>query len=424
MRSAFGRGSIHTPGNGKRLCAGIGAPGANHSGSKLGWFGVKCSRPVSLAVLGDVTDINCHSNLPYFFYTEGKRQGFFTDPVRLNLSLFRWKRRYWNARQFLLGRGIGGYQYSRGFLDALHEQVPAHLFGGLVISFAQTFPDADRIKRFGGEVIYYIDATLRDLANNASYGLQVSKSVLRKALAQEKRNYQIAKYVVTRSSWIIPTLVDFYNVDRSKIRHILPGANLALPEQWTPGGFRGGAGIDRDLVLGFVGKDWKRKGLPFLLDVRDELSRRGYRVVVKVVGHAPKELASRPGVCFTGFIDKQTQMDKFIETIEECDLGCLFSESEALGISVLEFLRVGVPVMGFYHQGLVDTLLEGASLRVPVGDSPAAVAGILETWILDVERQRAIKAVAVDVSSDVTWSRTVENFSRLVSNGGELNDQD
>src|SRR5690606_14730749 len=116
-------------------------------------------------------------------------------------------------------RGIGGYQYSRNFLDGIDRQVPRELYKELIITFSQVFPRASAMQRSGGEMICYIDATMRDLVDNPSYAIKLPPYILEKALAQERENYHAARYVVTRSSWVIPTLADYYQVDRTKIVH-------------------------------------------------------------------------------------------------------------------------------------------------------------------------------------------------------------
>lgn len=373
-------------------------------------------RTISVVATGDVLDINCHSNLPYFFFNEGKRQGLFTDPVRLDLGVFVWKRRIWNLKQLALGRGVGGYQYSGAFLSGMESQVPRPLYKGLIISFNQVFPRIQTVRSHGGEMICYIDATIKDLADNPSYGITISPWILSRALDQERNNYSGARYVVTRSSWIIPTLTDFYNVDRKKIIHILPGANITLAPGWENPAQTGRPGVDRDLVLGFVGKDWRRKGLPFLLRVRDELSRRGLRAVVKIIGNSDRELVKAPGALVTGFIDKHREMDTFVNAIATCDFGCLFSASEALGISTLEFLRVGVPVAGFCHQGLRDTLMKGASFRFDPAVSVSDVADRFEGYIGNESLQHEMKEKALGYANEVTWEACVKRFGELLNN--------
>lgn len=369
---------------------------------------------ISLTAIGDVTSMSCHSNLPYFFYNEGKRLALFTDPIKISVDGLAWPRRWWNFKQLLLGRGVGGYQYSEEFIWNVQQQIPELLLNGLIISFSQVSPRIEVVHQAGGEVIYYIDATLKDLVDNESYGIKIPSWILEKALDQERRNYEGARYVVTRSSWIISTLTNFYKIDPKKIYQIMPGANINLPENWIVPAFNAGAGKERPLVLGFVGKDWKRKGLPFLIEIRDELEQRGYNVIIQAVGNCPEELLSRKGLKFTGFIHKEKEMDKFVDVISSSDIGCLFSESEALGISTLEFLRVGVPVAGFYHQGLRDTLLEDASFRFNLGDTVKMVANSFEQYILDQDLQIAMKQNAIMHSKDVTWEKCVLRFKQLL----------
>lgn len=371
-------------------------------------------RKISVAAIGDVLDINTHSNLPFFFFNEGKRQGVFTDALRLDLSEFKWKRRFWNLKQLVLGRGIGGFQYSTNFLTALERQVPSDLLHSCIITFSQVFPRATSIPA-DGELVCYIDATMRDLVDNPSYGIKLPPYILQRALDQERQNYHAASHVVVRSSWIIPTLVDYYGVAPAKITHVLPGANLMLPPNWTPPTIPGRPGVDRDLILGFVGKDWRRKGLPFMIKVQAELARRGHKVRIRVVGSRPPDLADNAAIEITGFINKHSGMDRFVHAISTCDIGCLFSSSEALGISTLEFLRTGVPVAGFYHQGLKDTLLEGASLRFNIDTRPEEAADIFERFISDEGLQDEMKAKALHYSNEVTWGACVGRFKKLLA---------
>lgn len=370
-------------------------------------------RRICVAAIGDVLDINTHSNLPYFFFNEGKRQGVFTDALRLDLSEFTWKRRFWNLKQLALGRGIGGFQYSTSFLEALERQIPPLLRSACMVTFSQVFPRAGSIPE-RGELVCYIDATIRDLVDNPSYAIRLPSYILQKTLDQERQNYHAASHVVVRSSWIIPTLMDYYGVPRHKITHVLPGANLALPAEWKPPAVPGRPGIDRDLVLGFVGKDWRRKGLPFLMKVRGELAQRGYRVRIRVIGSRPPDVAADPGIEITGFIDKHSGMDRFVDAVSTCDIGCLFSASEALGISTLEFLRTGVPVAGFYHQGLKDTLLHGASLRFNTDARPEEAADAFERFIQDDDLRNGMKAKALHYSDEVTWAACVNRFKNLL----------
>ena len=117
------------------------------------------------------------------------------------------------------------------------------------------------------------------------------------------------------------------------------------------------------LLIGLTGHDFHERGLSFI-----------------------SALLRREGVRFVGRIEKRDGSGAFLKFLRECDLGCLFSNNEALGISTLEFLRAGVPVAGFAHQGLADTLPPDAGFRFPLHTSVSAVADELEIYLHDETR--------------------------------------
>lgn len=372
------------------------------------------SQHVGVAAVGDVLDLNCWSSIPYFFFQAGYEQGIVDEPWSLDLSQFSASRKWWNLKQLFLGKGKGGYQYSTSFLNKAERQIPGSYFSSHVISFNQLFPRASSVNMKGGKMYYYIDITLADIFRQESYRIAISASMQNAALAQEKENYHKAEAIITMGKWVHESLKIDYEIDEKKIFQVLPGANIDLPANFIFPRLPEGAGKTRNLVLGFVGKDWERKGLLFVLEVQDELVRRGYRVKVKIVGNCPKELLDRAGIEYSGFIDKKKEVEKFIEVITSCDIGCLFSQSEALGISTLEFLHAGVPVAGFFHQGLKDTLIEGASLRFALSANARVVADELAKLILQPELLEQLKKNARRISPQLTWRRTAQEIQGIL----------
>lgn len=365
---------------------------------------------VGVAVVGDVLDINCWSSTPFYFYTTGVRKGIFHLPWQLRVEKLKVHRYIWNVRQLLFHGSTGGFQYSIDFLNRAENQIPPAYFESTVISFNQLFPRASTVNRKGGKIFYYLDATLFDLFNSPAYNIRVSEKVKQQAIAIEKENYARSQAVVTMGKWILRTLREVYQVPSSKLFHILPGANFILPHDYQ---FPECVDTNR-LVLGFIGKDWKRKGLLLLKEVQQILTQKGYEVVIKIIGHCPDDLIHAPGIQYCGFINKQTDTARFIEEISTCDIGCLFSTDEALGISVLEFLRVGVPVAGFYHQGMEDTLLEEASFRFSPSATVDVIANAFEEFVLNHQLRKAMRENARKYSDYVTWDRCVEEWKLLL----------
>jgi glycosyltransferase involved in cell wall biosynthesis len=364
-----------------------------------------------VAAIGDVSDPNCWSGIPFFFWRAAAAAGLAAHPVRLDLTWARWPRRRWNAGRVLSGRRHGGFQYSTAFLSAAESRIPKSLWAGEVLSFSQHFPRAATVRAAGGHITYYVDATFAALASGRGLELNLPADVAAAGVELERENYALADRVVAMASWTAESLGTECGVPLERIKIIPPGANFDPPTGWRPQSPHGRPGVDRPFVLGFIGKDWRRKGLPLVCDVRDRLAARGWNVLVLAAGHAPQTLASRAGVTFVGFIDKRNQADRFVAFLERCDVGCLFSTHEALGISTLEFLRAGVPVAGYVIEGPADTMPAGAGFRFRPGTDAAEVADAFDMYLRDEETQRAYRQAAERHSEHVTWGRCVEEFA-------------
>ena len=84
---------------------------------------------------------------------------------------------------------------------------------------------------------------------------------------------------------------------------------------------------------------------PKLLATVDVLNRMGLKVLLHCIGRIPDDARRNPRVRFHGFLDKRSSLEQLVNIMASCDMGCLLSDVDASSIAVLEFLRVGVPVM-------------------------------------------------------------------------------
>lgn len=367
---------------------------------------------IGVAAVGNVLDINCWSNTPFYFYKAGKKAKLFNQPWQLNTKKLFIPRLIWNILQFIKCRQIRGFQYTHTFLDIAEKQIPDEYFASIVISFNQLFPRAKTVISKQGRIFYYIDTTLYDLFNSESYQVNISENIKKRALEIENSNYHAAEAIVTMSSWIRDTLLNYYHIPDKKLYTILPGANLdynIINKDFCM------SLSHYDLVLGFIGKDWKRKGLPVLIDVKNILAKRGYNVAVKIIGNCPNQYLSEKNVIYTGFLDKNYHQQKFVSEVKSCDIGCLFSSSEALGISILEFIALGVPVAGYFHQGLIDTLFEDISFRFPLNTNPLQIADEFEKFIIDESFKNRIRSNLINYRFMVSWERCIKDWEKILN---------
>lgn len=371
---------------------------------------------ISVAAIGNVADINTFSGTPYHFFHFAKQEKLCEIGWEMDLSKIGVHRKWWNLLQILQLRRYGGFQYSDYFENQILKQIPKEYLGTEVISFNQFFPSAKIIKNHGGKIYYYLDATFKQLLER--YGVEniIGKRNIQKILEKEKRNFELADKVVAFQNWCKDSIIDDYEVDSKKVNVILPGANLIIPQNYRPVSREEGKIIGKDspLVLGFIGKDWKRKGLPLIISLRKQLEGRGYKVIVRCIGNAPDELKNEKGVEFLGFIDKNRDIQAFCDFITSCDIGCLFSTAEFSSISVLEFIRLSVPVAGFIVDGMGDLYFEECSLRFKVTDSLEKIVDSFETVLKEPQKYNLLKQGAKNLSTHASWRRCIEEWEKIL----------
>ncbi len=369
-----------------------------------------------VTVVGDPNDINTWSNIPYFFMKAGQRAGFLDGGPPLKPEKLKLQRWGWNLWTLLRTGGYGGFQYSPYFLDRLFGQVETDPDRDEFISHFPLLPPEPAER--GYRVSYYLDATLTQ--NFEDYGVaeNVSPSVRERALKQERRNFRHADHLIGMSEWTARSFIEDYDMPPEKV-HVVPGgANLR--EEDLPDTIESAAPSDlQPLRLGFIGKNWRRKGLLFLLDVADVFADRDIEVEIVAIGPEPSALPNHAALRPKGFIDKAMDLPRFVDVVRSMHFGCLFSDIEAFGISNVECLRLGVPVLASDVGGIPDTVPEGLGLLFDPDDSPEAVADRLQAFVDDPSRYRKLRTRALDKSSWCTWDRVIEQFEAIWAGGDQ-----
>ena len=369
----------------------------------------------SVAVLGDVMDVDCFGGAPRQFFDAAKRKNFAQHAWRVDVGQLRWPRIAWNVMQVLRGRRPRGFQYSSACRRQSLAQIPEAWLSTEVISFQQHFPPIAPLKAAGGSLNLYIDATYEQLFPAYQLDRFLSPQVRAEAIAYERELFQSADRVIASQPWTASSLANDYKLPPAKCATILPAPNLIVHPGVAPR-LPGRAGVDRPVVFGFIGKDWRRKGLQFQLAVVEDLRRRGWQARVRAIGFSATDLdfPCPPWLECLGFIDKEKEFGPFLHS---CDLGCLFSVAEAAGIAVLEFLAAGVPVAGFTVNGLRFLLPPDAGFRFEAIASAADVADRLDEWLKNEAYQQELRDNAARWSPLLTWDRCVEEFREFWDTG-------
>lgn len=382
--------------------------------------------PRSLACLGDAGDIRTWSNIPYFFFKAASKIGFLTNTLNLMPANYASKRRRWSLLAPLRLQRPGGYQYSRENLEAMWECVPEELRHGEMISHFQLFPPLNHARRAPLKHSFYCDATLKQLFPPGQK-VGIDSRFMRDILRRERELYEHAKFFIAMAKETARFAIEEYGVNPAKVFVVRPGANIdedvvqeylaTRGQSWREQSPKFTA--ENPARLGFIGMDWKRKGLERLVEAAKILASRGRSIRVTIIGDCPEHLRGEPVVEWRGIISKATQMREFVTAIDTFALGCLPSYSEPLGISTLECLRLGVPVMGTRVGGIPDCVPDGGGFLVDPDVNAEQLADVIDARVFDTGSYRALVNGAIAEMDRVSWDLSARRFAEIWSSRGQ-----
>ncbi|MBU0689955.1 MAG: glycosyltransferase family 4 protein [Gammaproteobacteria bacterium] len=153
----------------------------------------------------------------------------------------------------------------------------------------------------------------------------------------ERRELATARHIVPNSIHIRKQLAHYYPEYAHKLAApIVPGVAPIQVREWRPAPSDGG-------VVGFVGVEWQRKGLPFAAEIIKLLRRERPQIELWVVGPKPAEVSHlfegwQGGYKLLGWRDDAEhllQMDVLLHPARAEPFGMVISEAMAGGARVV-----------------------------------------------------------------------------------------
>ena len=167
---------------------------------------------------------------------------------------------------------------------------------------------------------------------------------------------------------------------------------------------------DNEVVVAFVSRLVREKGLDVYADVIRRLERRGvpHRSLVVGDGPARDDLQARlPNTIFTGFLEG----DDLARAYASSDVFLFPSDTETFGNVTLEAMASGLPVIGADAAGSRDLIAhDETGLLCPPGDRGAFVEAT-QRLILDTSLRRRMSAAAHDRAQTFTWPTILEQMN-------------
>ncbi|MCX5930356.1 MAG: glycosyltransferase family 4 protein [Cyanobacteria bacterium] len=368
---------------------------------------------------GDANDPSTWSNIPFFTLQAGMEAGLLHGGLSLCPERLRSRRRIWNLAQLLRTGKPGGYQYSGAYARRLMDQAalsdePLALLSQYPLLPSHPWPCHWRVD-------FYIDATTRQVFGAYGMGKRIAPGLMRRVLERERLAYEAAGAVICMCQWAAESVINDYGIDAAKV-HVLPGGGnldeavlarcpVAVPPP-PPS-------LEHPLRLGFLGKEWERKGGPFLLELVDALATLGIPAVIRAIGPSPEQLPDHPALEPLGFIDKQTMTSRFVAELQSWHFGVLFSSAEAAPRSNLECLRLGIPVLAHAVGGIPSTVPDSGCGRVfPAQPPPLAVAHWIADRLTPYAGYLAWRDALRSRAPEFTWARAMESLQALLDPAG------
>jgi UDP-glucose:(heptosyl)LPS alpha-1,3-glucosyltransferase len=196
-------------------------------------------------------------------------------------------------------------------------------------------------------------------------------------------------YLITVSQMAAKSFQDDYHLppDRIRFLHNQIDADRFSPEKLQPlrDAARKELGVTDELVVLFVGQNFRRKGVRPLVEAAGLLARqrRNFRVVIAGLG--PKQAAPyrRIAVEQTIFLGETRQVE---QRYAAADVFCLPSFYDAFGMVALEAMAAGLPVIVSKYCGIAELIRPG--IDGVIFDDPTKPEQIVECLLPLFDRKR------------------------------------
>ncbi len=188
----------------------------------------------------------------------------------------------------------------------------------------------------------------------------------------ERRELKAARFIVPNSIFIKEQLAHYYPEYAHKLTApIVPGVAAMPPRAWHAAPADGG-------IVGFVGKEWQRKGLPLAVEIVAQLRRERQNLELWVVGPQPQEVQH----LFAGWSGGYKLLGWRSDTahLQQIDVLLHPARAEPYGMVITEAMAAGARVVVSDVCGAVSEVKPDAGVAVPL-------AAPLEQWVAAVRAQ-------------------------------------
>jgi glycosyltransferase involved in cell wall biosynthesis len=238
-------------------------------------------------------------------------------------------------------------------------------------------------------------------------------------VANTEATVRSASFVIVPSKYTRRGLTDGFGIPSDRVLAVPHGVDSAAFSPWRKGGRALAAarlGEDRPYVLFASIPSIAHKNLPVLKEAVTRLADRGLPHALVIAGgtsggessatleEVKSDLAGFPGrVAWIGHVGDP----ELAGLMAEADAFCLPSSFESFGLTALEAMACGAPVVAANSGALPEVVGEAAILSDP---TPEAVEGALLRVLTEPDLAGRLRAAARARAEMMTWERTADGW--------------
>jgi len=235
----------------------------------------------------------------------------------------------------------------------------------------------------------------------------------------EKFSAKNAILVVTVSKYSVKKIVQFYNIDETKIRIVPNGVD---PQKFRPieglEKVKHKMGIDGRQCVLFVGRLVPRKGLNFLMEAAKHVVKESKETVFVVVGEGPLKnysvsYSKKEGLS-DNFVFLGDVRDDVLPTIYNCaDVFVNPSIQEGQGLALLEAQATAKPVVAFHVGGIKEAVSDKETGLLVKPDSYDLANAILNLLSDRSRREKMGRRGRDFVCKNFSWDASAQKMFQI-----------
>ena len=367
-----------------------------------------------LLVIGNPMDIKCWSGTPYFILRALQARGISVEAHDTSYSQKNVFRLLWAIGRICTLRRPHGFQYS-SFYERLFIAPKLKKIGpdDIVLSLNTHIPSKALIKKKNLTVVHYDDSTIEQIVRDPNYYWSSLSEKDHWVFQKERDALENSHAVVGMTEYAGDAMRRLIG-EKTPVHIVLGGANL--PEQSQHSGrFKCKRG--KEIRLGLIAVDPKFKGLRELLQVAEELIPLGHHPTIHLIGVNQINVKSEVPVICHGFVDKENDLTEFAQIMETLDYGWLYPKFEAFGISVLEFYRFNIPVIGLGQFGPASTVANQLGIRIESGETMKGVSQRIHAHFTSEKYGKSLETIR-EIQQQLSWDRAVNELLQVCASPG------